>query len=66
MRKPRAPAKTRQSEPAEPAEAKDPDVLDARRHAALEKQYRESRAAFTSWETAQARTDHLGPEGPRA
>jgi hypothetical protein len=35
----------------------DPDVLDARRRAALQKQYHESRVAFTSWETAQARTD---------
>jgi hypothetical protein len=57
MRKPRASAKAHQSEPAEPAEAEDPDVLDGRQRAALEKQYRESRAAFSSWETAQARTD---------
>jgi hypothetical protein len=57
MRKPRASAKARQSEPNEPAEAADLDVLDARQKAALEKQYRESRAAFGSWETAQARTD---------
>lgn len=57
MRKPRAPAKARQSEPAEPAEVGDPDVLDARRRAGLEKQYRESCAAFTSSETAQSRAD---------
>lgn len=57
MRKPRAQANARRSEPPEPAEAKDPDVLDGPRRKALEKQYRESRTAFTHWETAQARTD---------
>lgn len=58
MRKPRASVKAYQSEPAKPAEAEDPNVLDARQRAALEKQYRESHAAFSSWETAQAWTDH--------
>ena len=57
MREPRAQAKARPPEPFEPALENDPDVLDARRRAALERQYHESRAAFTSWETAQARTD---------
>jgi hypothetical protein len=59
MRKLRTRAKVRSSEspaPA-PAEAEDPDVLETRRRATLEKQYRESCAAFASWETAQARTD---------
>ena len=42
--------------PEAPAE-EDPEVLDARQRSMLEKQYRDSRAAFTSWETAQARTD---------
>jgi hypothetical protein len=57
MRKPRAQVKSRPSEPPAPAEAEDRDVLETRRRAALEKQYHESRAAFTCWETAQARTD---------
>jgi hypothetical protein len=38
-------------------EAEDPDVLETTRRTALEKQYRESCAAFTGWETARARTD---------
>ena len=57
MKKPRTQAKARHPEPSEPVTEEDPDVIDARRRAVLEKQYRESRAAFTSWETAQARTD---------
>jgi hypothetical protein len=57
MRKPRASAKANQSKPAEPTGAENPNVLNARQRAALEKQYRESRTAFSSWETAQARTD---------
>ena len=57
MRKPRAQSKARPAEPPAPPEAEDLDVLETRRRNALEKQYRESRAAFTGWETAQARTD---------
>jgi hypothetical protein len=57
MRKPLASAKANQSKPAEPIDAEDPNVLGAPQKAALEKQYRDSRAAFSNWETAQARTD---------
>jgi hypothetical protein len=57
MRKFRVQANARPSEAPESAKPEEPDGFDARRQAALEKQYRESRAAFSSWETAQARTD---------
>lgn len=57
MKKPRTLPKTRRPEPSEPATEDGTDVIDARRRAMLENQYRDSRAAFTHWETAQARTD---------
>ena len=57
MRHPRARAKARPAKLPAPAEAEEPDVLETHRRTALEKQYRESCAAFTDWEAARARTD---------
>nr|WP_294564851.1 hypothetical protein [uncultured Rhodopila sp.] len=59
MTKPRTRAKARPSETPAFAKTEDLDVLEMRRRrrAALEKQYRESCAAFTGWETARMRTD---------
>ena len=57
MKKPSVSATARHLKSAEAAAGKDPEIPDARQHAALEKQYRDSLAAFSKWEAAQARTD---------
>lgn len=57
MKKPRPSAKARGPKSAKPPADADPEILEARQHAALEQQYRDSLAAFSKWEAAQARTD---------
>jgi hypothetical protein len=57
MRKPRDRAKPGPSEPTASKAAEDTDVLDARRRAALDKQYNESCVAFGRWEKAELRTN---------
>src|ERR1700761_2791766 len=57
MKKPRTQVKSRPPQPSGPVMEEDGGIIDGRRRAELEKRYRESRAAFTSWETAQDRTD---------